>query len=66
MVKTAEQAAEAYRRGIEAFGGPSTYIECGKRKTQGFLAVARCLEEAKAVKLTLETMVSKYRAAAGG
>lgn len=66
MVKTADQAAERYRIGIEAFGGASTYITCGANKGRGFLAVAKCLEDAKKVKLTTEQMVSKYRAAAGG
>lgn len=66
MVKTAEQAAEAYKRGIEFFGGAETYKRCGERKGEGFLAVAKCLEDAKKSALTTDMMVSKYRAAAGG
>ena len=54
MVVSADQAAEAYRRGIEGFGGASTYIECGRRRDQGFLAVAKCLEDAKKVALTTD------------
>ncbi|MEM3846559.1 MAG: hypothetical protein QXU98_12765 [Candidatus Parvarchaeota archaeon] len=65
MVKTADQAAEAYRRGIEAFGGAEVYKKCGDRKGEGFLAVAKCLEDAKKTALTTDMMVSKYRAAAG-
>ena len=64
MVKTADQAAKRYRIGIEGFGGASQYITCGKKKGAGFLAVAECLEDAKAVKLTTDLMVSKYKAAA--
>jgi hypothetical protein len=64
MVKTAAQAAAKYKAGIEAFGGAAQYIECGKKKGEGFLAVAECLESAKATKLTTDLMVSKYKAAA--
>jgi len=64
MVLSPEKAAEKYRTGISAFGGAEQYIACGKEKDKGFLAVAECLERAKAVKLTTDTMVSKYRAAA--
>lgn len=64
MVVSAERAAEKYRTGVEAFGGADQYISCGKRRTEGFLAVAQCLEDAKAVKLTTSMMVEKYRAAA--
>ena len=64
MVKTPDQAAERYRVGIEAFGGAATYSSCGQKKGSGFLAVAKCLEDAKKSHLTTEQMVSKYRAAA--
>ena len=49
MVKTAEQAAEKYRTGVTAFGGAATYVSCGARRAEGFLAVAKCLEEAKGI-----------------
>ena len=54
MVMTPEQAAEKYRTGITAFGGAAQYQTCGARKAEGFLAVARCLEEAKKVALTTD------------
>lgn len=66
MVKSAGDAAAAYRRGIEGFGGAATYITCGQRKGSGFLAVAACLEAAKKSHLTTELMASKYAGAAGG
>lgn len=66
MVRTADQAAEAYRIGIEGFGGAATYKTCGDKKGSGFLAVAKCLEDAKKTKLTTELMVSKYKSKAGG
>lgn len=66
MVKTADQAAERYRVGVQTFGGAATYITCGANKGRGFLAVAGCLEAAKKVALTTENMVAKYRASAGG
>jgi len=66
MTKTADQAAERYRLGVESFGGAAQYIACGKEKGRGFLAVAKCLEDAKKTRLTTELMVAKYRAAAGG
>lgn len=66
MVKSADEAAARYELGITQFGGADTYINCGKRKTNGFLAVAKCLEDAKRVSLTTANMVSKYKAAAGG
>lgn len=63
MVKSADQAAAAYRRGVDNFG-VENYKTCGDRKTQGFLAVAQCLEDAKRVSLTLDGMTAKYKAAA--
>jgi len=66
MVKSADQAAERYRIGVEAFGGAAQYITCGQEKGRGFLAVAKCLEDAKRTRLTTDQMVAKYRAAAGG
>lgn len=66
MVKTADQAAERYRLGIQTFGGAEQYVACGQRKGAGFLAVAACLEGAKKSRLTTDNMVTKYRAAAGG
>jgi len=66
MVKSAEEAAARYRLGIQAFGGAQQYIACGQNKGRGFLAVAKCLEDAKKTHLTTESMVEKYRAAAGG
>lgn len=65
MVKTAAQAAENYRRGVDAFGGAETYKNCGERKGSGFLAVSACLSAAKKSHLTTDMMVSKYQAAAG-
>lgn len=65
MVKTADQAAERYRLGVEAFGGAAQYVACGAEKGRGFLAVAKCLEDAKKTRLTTEMMVMKYKAAAG-
>ena len=66
MVKSAEEAARRYQLGIETFGGAETYIQCGQRKGSGFLAVAKCLEDAKKASLTTSNMVTKYKAAAGG
>lgn len=66
MVKTADEAARRYELGLNAFGGADTYIKCGQRKNAGFLAVAKCLEDAKKVSLTTANMVTKYKAAAGG
>lgn len=66
MVKTAEEAASRYELGLTNFGGADVYIKCGQRKASGFLAVAKCLEDAKKVSLTTQNMVSKYKAAAGG
>jgi hypothetical protein len=64
MVKSADEAARRYELGITNFGGADTYVACGKRKDSGFLAVAKCLEDAKKVSLTTANMVSKYRASA--
>lgn len=64
MVKSADEAARRYELGITNFGGADTYITCGARKDSGFLAVAKCLEDAKKVSLTTANMVSKYRASA--
>ena len=61
---SAGKAARRYRRGIEAIGGASTYKQCGRRKNQGFLAVASCLESAKEEKLTTDLMVRHYRQSA--
>lgn len=66
MVLTADQAAANYKRGVEAFGGASVYKACGDKKGSGFLAVAKCLHDAKVSALTTDMMVSKYKAAAGG
>jgi hypothetical protein len=66
MVLTADQAAAKYKRGIEGFGGADTYKSCGQHKGEGFLAVAKCLADAKQSKLTTDLMVSKYRASASG
>jgi hypothetical protein len=64
MVKTAQEAGARYRVGIETFGGAQQYSTCGAQKGQGFLAVAKCLEDAKKAALTTENMVKKYMAAA--
>lgn len=64
MVLSETEAAERYRSGIEAFGGASQYVACGKKRGAGFLAVAKCLEDAKAERLTTESMVERYRKAA--
>ncbi len=66
MVKSAEQAAARYRLGVESFGGYATYSGCGAQRGSGFLAVAKCLEDAKKTKGSTEMMVAKYRAAATG
>ncbi|MEM3265465.1 MAG: hypothetical protein QXE05_06115 [Nitrososphaeria archaeon] len=65
MVKTADEAAANYERGVKLFGGAETYKRCGEKKNEGFLAVARCLSDSKKSALTLDLMVTKYRAAAG-
>lgn len=64
MVKTADQAASKYKTGVEAFGGADQYKACGQKKGDGFLAVAKCMEDAKKTRLTTDQMVSKYRDAA--
>ena len=61
---SAGKTARRYRRGIEGIGGASTYKQCGRRKNQGFLAVASCLESAKEEKLTTDLMVRHYRQSA--
>ena len=66
MTVSANVAARRYRRGIRGIGGASTYKKCGRRKGQGFLAVASCLESAKREKLTTDMMVRHYRQAATG
>lgn len=53
MVMTPERAAEKYRTGITAFGGAAQYLTCGLRKAEGFLAVAKCLEEAKGIEVNV-------------
>jgi len=64
MVVSKEKAGSKYKTGIETFGGASQYKTCGKKKSEGFLAVAKCLEDAKKEKLTTSNMVKKYKAAA--
>lgn len=64
MVVSADTAAKHYREGIEEFGGAASYIECGKKKDAGFLAVAKCLADKKAEKLTTDAMVKRYKEAA--
>ena len=66
MVKSAQEAARNYGRGIKEFGGAQQYLSCGQNKGQGFLAVASCLESAKAEQLTTQSMVQRYQDAAGG
>ncbi len=64
MVASKEEASEAYRRGITAFG-VDNYTSCGDRAAdQGFLAVSQCLHDAKKRSLTVENMVMKYSAKA--
>lgn len=63
MVQSKESTVEAYRDGITRFG-VEHYTECGNRADQGFLAVAQCLHDYKKTALTVENMVSKYRARA--
>lgn len=65
MVMSASEAGQKYRKGVEIFG-VDNYKRCGEMKGRGFLAVAACLHDAKKAALTLENMVSKYMAAAGG
>jgi len=64
MVVSAETAASRYETGITAFGGADQYLSCGEKKDRGFLAVAKCLEDAKEAALTTSNMVKKYREAA--
>ena len=64
MVLSADDAAKRYREGVEAIGGAATYIECGRRKGAGFLAVAACLESKRVEKLTTDEMVRRYKEAA--
>jgi len=64
MVVSAEVAGKHYREGVEAIGGASTYIECGRKKGEGFLAVAKCLEDKRVEKLTTDEMVRRYKEAA--
>jgi hypothetical protein len=64
MVATADQAANAYRLGVDGFGGAAQYVNCGAQKSGGFLAVAKCLADAKKSHLTTDLMVQKYRAKA--
>jgi hypothetical protein len=64
MGLTKEEVAQRYARGIGKIGGADTYIRCGEKKGSGFLAVAECLHDAKAVKLTTENMVQRYKDAA--
>lgn len=64
MVLSADDAGKHYRAGIEAIGGAATYIECGKKKGAGFLAVAKCLEDKRVEKLTTDEMVRRYKEAA--
>jgi len=64
MVVSAETAAKHYREGIDAIGGAATYVECGRRKDGGFLAVAKCLEDKRVEKLTTDEMVRRYKEAA--
>jgi len=65
MVLDAEETAKRYEQGIkDSLGGADAYIECGKEKDKGFLAVAECLQNKKEKSLTLENMVKRYKAAA--
>ncbi|MGC9079753.1 MAG: hypothetical protein ACP5G1_03395 [Nanopusillaceae archaeon] len=65
MVVTREKAAENYRIGIvEKMGGYETYKNCGARKNEGFLAVAKCLEDARKTAMSTEKMVELYKAKA--
>lgn len=62
-VASKEDASEAYRRGITAFG-VDNYTRCAENASAGFLQVAQCLRDAKHRALTVEMMVAKYRAKA--
>ena len=64
MVKSADEAAKNYRTGVEMFGGADQYEKCGDKSGEGFLAVAKCLHDAKKAKMTTDSMVEKYRKAA--
>jgi hypothetical protein len=66
MVKSADQAAARYELGVNGFGGYEQYRSCGANSGQGFLAVAKCLQDAKKTRGSTQLMVSKYRAAATG
>jgi len=64
MTVSKSTAKERYGRGIKGIGGASTYKECGKEKDKGFLAVAKCLEDASKAKLTTRSMIERYGKAA--
>ncbi|MGB9815655.1 MAG: hypothetical protein ACPLVI_06885 [Thermoplasmata archaeon] len=65
MVVSKDVAAEHYRIGImEKMGGYDTYKNCGAKKNEGFLAVAKCLEDARKTKMDTEKMVALYKAKA--
>lgn len=59
-----DEAGQRYQRGVENFGGADQYVSCGAKKGGGFLAVAKCLEDAKKAKLTTANMVQRYVQAA--
>lgn len=59
MVKSASEAADAYRRGIEAIGGADPYRQASRATSPQ--EAAETLEAAKEGSLNVDTMVSKYR-----
>jgi hypothetical protein len=63
-MKSAADAVSAYETGVRLFG-VENYSRCGD-VGGGFMAVARCLHDAKKKALSLANMVEKYRQAAGG
>lgn len=63
-MKTKEQAARNYEDGITGIGGAAKYLECGGLSNTGFMAVAKCLHDAKKVNLTTAGMAERYRNAA--
>jgi len=61
MVKSKSVAKKHYKEGIEDFGGADTYTDCAKNnRDDGFLAVAKCLQDAKTYALKSSRMVERY------
>lgn len=59
MVLSKKDAADKYRSAIEAFGGYSTYKDCGKPNNTKVRDIANCLAKAKTEKGT-DVMVKRW------